>query len=93
MVPVVRPLTAILDKDLFDAVQTKLDAPVTNRKTLRIRSEALLTGRILDDRGNRMTPTHARKGETKYRYYLSSALLNGFPKNAGSVRRIPGSRD
>jgi hypothetical protein len=30
----------------------------------RMKSEALLTGRILDDRGNRMTPSHARKVES-----------------------------
>src|SRR6516225_2300520 len=52
-------------------------------------SEALLIGRIFDDRGNRMSPSHARKGNNKYRYYLSSALLHGTPDHAGSVRRIP----
>jgi site-specific DNA recombinase len=41
------------------------------------------------DRGNLMTPSHARKGNTKYRYYLSSALFNGAaPDGAGSVRRV-----
>ena len=52
-------------------------------------SEALLTGRIFDDRGNRMSPSHARKGGIKYRYYLSSALLHGAAERAGSVRRVP----
>ena len=41
----------------------------------RMRSEALLAGRIFDDRGNRMTPSHVRKRGVKYRYYLSSHLL------------------
>src|SRR5690242_15899332 len=50
---------------------------------------ALLTGRIYDDRGNRMTPSHARKGNIKYRYYLSSALLQGRVERAGTVRRLP----
>jgi hypothetical protein len=27
-----------------------------------MKSEALLIGRIFDDRGNRMSPSHARKG-------------------------------
>lgn len=54
-----------------------------------MKSEALLTGRIFDDRGNRMTPSHACKGNAKYRYYLSSALLQGAAENAGSVRRVP----
>src|SRR5271166_4241726 len=68
---------AILDRDLFEAVQAKLDEQANNHKRTRTRSEALLTGRIFDDGGNRMSPTHARKAGVKYRYYLSSALLNG----------------
>ncbi len=83
---------AILDKSLFDAVQAKLDEQITNHNTIRAQSEALLTGRIFDDRGNRMSPSHARKGGTKYRYYLSSALLNGIPKHAGSVSRVPAAQ-
>jgi site-specific DNA recombinase len=49
----------------------------------------LLAGRIFDDRGNRMTPSHVRKRGIKYRYYLSSALLQGQPDRAGAVSRIP----
>jgi len=36
-----------------------------------------------------MTPSHVRKGGIKYRYYLSSPLLQGQPGRAGSVRRVP----
>src|SRR5260370_36974122 len=36
-----------------------------------------------------MTPSHARKGGIKYRYYLSSPLLHGQPGRVGSVRRVP----
>jgi site-specific DNA recombinase len=80
---------AILDRDLFEAVQAKLDEQGNNHKRTRTRSEALLTGRIFDDGGNRMSPTHARKAGVKYRYYLSSALLNGAAEHAGSVARVP----
>jgi site-specific DNA recombinase len=52
-------------------------------------TEALLAGRIFDDRGNRMTPSHARKRGIKYRYYLSSALLQGQSERAGSTNRVP----
>jgi len=48
-----------------------------------------LIGRLFDDRGNRMSPSHARKGSVKYRYYLSSALFQGSAECAGSVRRVP----
>ena len=79
----------ILDRDLFDAVQAKLSEQTTNHRTTRMNSEALLTGRIFDDRGNRMSPSHVRKGGVKYRYYLSSALFHGAAERAGSVRRVP----
>ncbi len=80
---------AIVDRDLFEAVQAKLSEQVNGHKAARMKSEALLIGRIFDDRGNRMSPSHARKGGVKYRYYLSSALLQGMASGAGSVRRVP----
>ncbi len=80
---------AIVGRDLFEAVQAKLNEQVNNHKVLRMNSEALLLGRIYDDRGHRMTPSHARKRGIKYRYYISSALLHGRPQQAGTVNRIP----
>jgi site-specific DNA recombinase len=62
---------------------------VNSHKTARTKSVALLAGRIFDDRGNRMTPSHVCKRGIKYRYYLSSALLQGQPERAGAVSRIP----
>src|SRR5712672_2415816 len=80
---------AIVDRELFDAVQAKLDAQINGHKVARTSSEALLAGRIFDDRGNRMTPSHARKRGIKYRYYLSSVLLQGQSERAGSISRVP----
>jgi hypothetical protein len=79
----------IVDRELFEAVQAKLDERLNNHKITRTSSEALLVGRLFDDRGNRMSPSHARKRGIKYRYYLSSALLQGEAERAGSVRRAP----
>jgi site-specific DNA recombinase len=36
-----------------------------------------------------MTPSHARKGAIKYRYYISSALVQGQVEQAGTVSRVP----
>lgn len=80
---------AIVDKSLFEAVQAKLNEQVNNHKATRITSEALLAGRIFDDRGNRMSPSHAKKAGRKYRYYLSAALLQAQSDRVGSVARIP----
>jgi site-specific DNA recombinase len=80
---------AIVDRVLFDAVQAKLSEQINGHKAARMKSEALLAGRIFDDRGNRMTPSHARKRGIKYRYYLSSTLLQGEAERSGSVHRVP----
>lgn len=79
----------IVDRDLFNAVQTKLAEQLNNHTNTRTKSEALLIGRLFDDRGNRMSPSHARKHGVKYRYYISRPLLEGRPKQAGSVNRVP----
>ena len=50
---------AILDEDLFAAVQAKLDEQVNNHKAKWTASEGFLIGRLFDDRGNRMSPSHA----------------------------------
>ena len=50
---------------------------------------ALLTGRLFDDRGNRMSPTHANKKGARYRYYVSQALLQNRKAEAGSIARVP----
>jgi Recombinase len=47
---------AILDRDLFDAVQSRLSEQLNNHTAARAKSESLLIGRIYDDRGNRMSP-------------------------------------
>jgi hypothetical protein len=80
---------AIVDRGLFDAVQAGLTQQINNHNASRAKSEALLLGRIFDDRGHRMSPSHVRKRGIRYRYYISSALLQGRPKQAGTVRRVP----
>jgi DNA invertase Pin-like site-specific DNA recombinase len=79
----------ILDSVLFAAVQGKLAAQAVARRCRLRGSPALLTGRIFDDGGNRMSPTHANKGGVRYRYYISQALLQNKPQMPGSVSRVP----
>jgi hypothetical protein len=49
-------------------------------------------GRIFDDRGNRMTPSHSNKDGVRYRYYVSHVLLQSREKDAGRVTRVPAIR-
>ncbi len=79
----------IIDRSLFDAVQAKLSDNLHERRSRRSRSDALLTGRLFDDRGNRMSPTYAVKKGLRYRYYVSTMLVQGRKSEAGSVPRVP----
>ncbi len=51
------------------------------------RQPSLLAGILFDAQGERMTPTHATKRGTRYRYYVSRSLLAGKAKDLG--QRIP----
>jgi site-specific DNA recombinase len=84
-------LKAILPRDLWDRAQAALDANRGKRSgTERTPAAALLAGLLFDDKGNRLTPSHVRKRDgRRYRYYVSQALLQQRPKQAGSVARVP----
>jgi DNA invertase Pin-like site-specific DNA recombinase len=78
----------LLDRALFEAVQTH-DQQRTNHAKARQKSQSLLTGRIFDARGNRMTPSHAVKNGVRYRYYISSVLIQGQADKAATLNRVP----
>ena len=80
---------AILDRELFEAVQAKLAANTVARQVQRRGSPAILSGRIFDDRGNRMSPSHSNKLGVRYRYYVSQAILQQRKVEAGSIARVP----
>ena len=79
---------AIVDRAVFDAVQEKLTANRNGAKVRRAASAALLIGRIFDDRGHPMTPSTAKKGSIRYRYYVSSMLAQGRRNEAGTIARV-----
>jgi DNA invertase Pin-like site-specific DNA recombinase len=79
---------AIVGNDLFDAVQSVLSENLNRRDLRKGRSEALLLGLLFDDRGNRMSPSHAVKKGVRYRYYVSSPVAQGRKEDAGSVYRV-----
>ncbi|HTE84159.1 MAG TPA: recombinase family protein, partial [Dehalococcoidia bacterium] len=79
---------AIIDEDLWEAVQAKLSGQATKQGRGRAESGALLIGLLFDDRGNRMSPSHTTRKGGRYRYYVSQAVLQGRKKEAGSIARI-----
>ena len=64
--PAVLPVDVVARAERHAARVIDLNERAKNHRTIRMQSAALLTGRIFDDRGNRMSPTHARKGGVKY---------------------------
>jgi site-specific DNA recombinase len=81
----------IVSQDLWDQVEQRLrdrHGALTTKRT-RQASEALLAGKLFDDRGSRMSPSWARKGPKRWRYYVSQAALRGDKSKAGSIIRVP----
>jgi site-specific DNA recombinase len=58
------------------------------RKVKRSSLPSSLSGLLFDDRGNRMSPSHANKKGVRYRYYVSQALLQNRKAEAGSIARV-----
>jgi len=79
----------ILDRPLFEAVQAELAVRAVARRCRLRGSPAILSGRLFDICGNRMSPSHTNRGGARYRYYVSQALLQGKPQPAGLVGRVP----
>jgi site-specific DNA recombinase len=81
---------AIVDKPLWDKVQAVLVENRVNRTTgSDAKYPSLLAGLAFDDSGERLTPTHAVKKGTRYRYYVSKSLITEAAKDHSQGRRIP----
>jgi site-specific DNA recombinase len=82
---------AIMDRELFEAVQRKLSAHQSNETVTRRQTDHLLKDVLFDDAGHRMIATHATKAGVRYRYYVSQPSLHGEARTAklGSVSRVP----
>src|SRR6195952_4478310 len=80
--------TGIVDRNTFDQVQQLLKSKSDGRDATRTASEALLLGKLYDDKGNRMSPSYSTRNGVRYRFYVSSALLRGRKTEVGSVGRV-----
>lgn len=79
---------AIVEREVFDAVQAKLAAGARRADQGNRSAPALLTGLIHDSRGHRMTPSTAQKKGLHYRYYVFCAVIQGRRAEAGSRPRV-----
>ncbi len=78
----------IIDPRMFEAVQAKLTEHRQVRRLRRQSSNALLMGRLFDDRGNPMMPSYAIKKGVRCRHYVSCVLNQGRKEEAGSFPRV-----
>lgn len=69
---------AIVDRALWDEVQQRLhdNGPERDGRGRKTESSPL-AGKLFDEAGERLTPSHAIKSGRRYRYYVSNALVTG----------------
>jgi site-specific DNA recombinase len=82
---------ATIDEALWDEVQAALaENRIEHATQACAMAPSLLTGLVHDDAGERMSPSHANKNGTRYRYYVSRSLITGGQaKAAGAACRVP----
>ena len=80
---------AIIDQDLWDKVHAILAENARTRSAnTRAQTPALLKGLIFGPTGAAMSPTHTRKGNRLYRYYVSQDVLK-HGRDACPIGRVP----
>jgi len=79
----------LIERDQWDHVQAKLADNVRGVRTVWQASPSILAGRIVDEAGDQLVATHARKKGISYRYYVSRALQHGAGANSNHGLRIP----
>jgi hypothetical protein len=65
---------AIIDGELWDTTQRQLAANRNGERSPTATAPSLLAGLAFDDAGNRLGPSHAKKGSRRYRYYVSATM-------------------
>jgi site-specific DNA recombinase len=80
----------IIDQELWDAVHSQLTGNAARRTAGGTTEQpSLLAGMLVDGEGNRMTPSHAVKKGTRYRYYVSRPLITKNQTDRSAGLRLP----
>jgi hypothetical protein len=81
---------SIVDRELWDAAQLLLRSHAVRRAPRATKSAASpLTGKLFDESGQSLTPSHAVKAERRYRYNVSRSLIKGTSDSGRSGWRLP----
>lgn len=81
----------IINDETWQAVQARLADNRNGDHHVRLAAEypSILAGKIFDEAGQKMTPSHASKGSRRYRYYVSQNLQLGGDATEAKGMRVP----
>jgi site-specific DNA recombinase len=78
---------AIVEREVWERVQQQLGGRAGRRRQLPAGTSPLpLTGKLVDEDGERLSPTYAMKKGRRYSYYVSRSLLSGEPDTRNGWR-------
>ncbi|MDP5305775.1 recombinase family protein [Paracoccus spongiarum] len=81
---------AILDPAVWDALQERLAAKAArNRGRSNAAERSPVVGKLFDETGDRLTPSHSRKSGKRLRYYISRRLVTDRRERHSDVWRLP----
>ncbi|WP_300039620.1 recombinase family protein, partial [uncultured Roseobacter sp.] len=81
---------AIIDPLIWDTVQQMLkEGAATARGTKRRVTRSPLAGKLYDETGDRLTPSHSRKNGRRLRYYISHRLVKDRSRKHPDAWRLP----
>jgi site-specific DNA recombinase len=80
----------IVERSIWDKTQKLLRSRAARADGEPNRSmSSPLAGKLFDESGRRLTPSHAVKGKRRYRYYVSGCLITGSAKRTEAGWRVP----
>ena len=85
---------AIIEPERWEAAQVALrDRSAKPRGARAAAHPSPLAGKLFDETGDRLTPSHANKGGKRYRYYVSRRLIAGdADRGTSGGWRLPAAR-
>src|SRR5258708_26527313 len=80
----------IVDRAIWDKVAQLLRGHSTGRRGRNSGTKScVLIGKLFDESGEGLTPSHAVKGDRRYRYYVSPSLMKASAARVDGGWRLP----
>src|SRR5438445_1629153 len=83
---------AILDRETWDSARDQLRTGAPERHGPATGPRSPLIGKLFDEAGHRLTPSHATKAGRRYRYYVSRPLVTDTAEQHSGAWRIPATQ-